>query len=90
MSAAATIVYCRARVAAERSPFILTKFIVLSQTKPVKISRLIADGTIEERIVQLQEKKRELIKGVIGEGMAGAADKLTLDQLRFLLKPSRR
>jgi len=58
----------------------------IGQTKPVKISRLIVEGTIEERIMELQEKKRELIKGVIGEGGTGVADRLSWEQLRFLFR----
>jgi len=39
----------------------------LGQSKPVTIIRLITKGTIEERVLALQDKKRKLIAGVFGE-----------------------
>lgn len=38
------------------------------QTKKVQVIRMICTGTIEERINELQDKKRELIDQVITEG----------------------
>ena len=38
----------------------------LGQVKPVHIYRFVANGTIEERVVELQEKKRNLACGAFG------------------------
>jgi superfamily II DNA or RNA helicase len=56
------------------------------ETKPVFVHRLIARGTIEEKILSLQDKKRSLAATLWGEGDDGAAPaKLTEDDVRFLL-----
>lgn len=54
----------------------------IGQTKKVNVYRLVANGTVEEKVVALQEKKRQLVTTVI-EGGAGRA--LDLDDLRALL-----
>lgn len=40
----------------------------IGQTKPVDIHRLTTVGTIEEKIMDLQEKKKALADGAFGEG----------------------
>gem|GEM_PF-6408210 len=40
----------------------------MGQTRPVMAYRLITAGTIEEKVLELQEKKKNLIAGVLGEG----------------------
>jgi superfamily II DNA or RNA helicase len=55
----------------------------IGQTKVVTAYRLVAAGTIEEKILQLKAKKRELVSSVLTED-AGGAKKLTkadLDEL---------
>lgn len=54
----------------------------LGQDKPVFIYRLVAQGTVEERILALQEKKRALFEAAL-EGGAGASV-LTKDDLLAL------
>lgn len=44
----------------------------MGQTRPVTIYRLVAKNTIEERIVGLHAKKRELADSLLAEGDAGA------------------
>jgi len=44
----------------------------IGQDKPVFIYRLVAQGTVEERILQLQDKKRALFEAAL-DGGAGAA-----------------
>ncbi|KTF04782.1 RNA polymerase-associated protein RapA [Trueperella bernardiae] len=55
----------------------------IGQTRPVHVYRLVAEGTIEEKVVALQDQKRRLL-GVLSED--GAADgKLSAAELRALL-----
>lgn len=58
----------------------------IGQDKPVFVYRLIAEGSIEEKILQLQEKKRLLTSGVI-EGGDAVPSGLSEEQLLDLLKP---
>lgn len=37
----------------------------IGQTRPVFVYKIIARGTVEEKILQLQEKKRALVKNII-------------------------
>lgn len=48
----------------------------IGQTKPVFVHKLICEGTIEERVVQMQQKKAALVEGLL----TGRADKLQLTQ----------
>jgi superfamily II DNA or RNA helicase len=57
----------------------------IGQTKVVTTYRLIAKGTIEEKILELGEKKRELVGAVLSED-AGGAKKLTRTDLDELFK----
>ncbi len=56
----------------------------IGQDKPVTVVRLVARGTIEEKIFSLKAKKRELTKVVIGDD-ARALEGLTEDDVRTLL-----
>jgi len=40
----------------------------IGQTRPVTVYRLVSEGTIEEKVVTLQERKRELFAAVVDEG----------------------
>ncbi|MEB3205972.1 MAG: SNF2-related protein [Vampirovibrionales bacterium] len=58
----------------------------IGQTKTVFVYRLIAKGTVEEKIMALKERKRDLVDSII------AADRsmgkfLTLDDLKEILSP---
>jgi hypothetical protein len=56
----------------------------IGQDKPITVVRLVAKGTIEEKILALKAKKRELTRAVIGDD-ARALEGLTTDDVRALL-----
>jgi superfamily II DNA or RNA helicase len=56
----------------------------IGQDKPVTVVRLVAQGTIEEKILSLKAKKRELTRAVIGDD-AGALSGLSGEDVRALL-----
>ncbi|KAI8889437.1 hypothetical protein K501DRAFT_170938, partial [Backusella circina FSU 941] len=57
----------------------------LGQHRPIRVTRLIIENSIESRIVQLQEKKSALVDSTVGKcHNVEALDKLTVEDLRFL------
>ncbi|WEG14401.1 SNF2 helicase associated domain-containing protein [Pullulanibacillus sp. KACC 23026] len=57
----------------------------MGQTRVVQVIKLIARGTIEEKMNDLQEKKRELIDEMIDSNVGDPASYLTDDDLKELL-----
>ncbi|MBS4099069.1 MAG: DEAD/DEAH box helicase [Sulfuricella sp.] len=58
----------------------------IGQENPVFVYKLVTEGTVEEKIVALQGKKRELAQGVLeGNGETGAP--LSADDLTMLFEP---
>jgi DNA repair protein RAD16 len=55
----------------------------IGQYKPIRIVRFVIQNTIEERILQLQEKKELVFEGTVG-GSTEALGKLTEKDMRFL------
>lgn len=55
----------------------------IGQDKPVWVYRLVAKDTVEERILALQQAKRELAEAAVGRGTGGGT--LTRDELLALL-----
>ncbi|KAI9491231.1 SNF2 family N-terminal domain-containing protein [Zychaea mexicana] len=55
----------------------------LGQRRPIKITRLVIENSIESRIVQLQEKKTALVESTLGKDTS-ALEQLSVDDLRFL------
>ncbi len=55
----------------------------IGQDKPVMVYRIVAEDTVEERILALQERKRALAEAALGE--AGEARSITRDELLALL-----
>lgn len=58
----------------------------IGQDKPVMVYRLVSTGTIEEKVVALQERKRDLFERVVDDGgaLSGA---ITSTDIRALLDP---
>lgn len=56
----------------------------IGQTKDVFVHRLLIEGTVEDRIVELQEKKRELIGGALDEGGTMNVTRLDARELAYL------
>ncbi len=57
----------------------------IGQTKPVTVYRLVAAGTVEEKIIQLKARKRELAEAVLTDDSA-ALRGLTLEDVQLLLE----
>ncbi|XP_049414536.1 DNA repair protein RAD16-like [Solanum stenotomum] len=55
----------------------------IGQYKPVKVVRFMMENTIEENIIELQEKKKLLFEGTVG-GSSEALGKLTEGDLKIL------
>ncbi|MDD2229221.1 MAG: DEAD/DEAH box helicase [Candidatus Cloacimonetes bacterium] len=55
----------------------------IGQTRKVQVFRLIAKGTVEEKIIALQEAKREMFETVI-EGGQGVLKTMNIDDLKQL------
>lgn len=56
----------------------------IGQKKTVVATRMVTRGTLEERILELQERKRNLQRGVLEDGALDTA--LTPDDFEFLLR----
>ncbi|KAK7683161.1 hypothetical protein QCA50_013834 [Cerrena zonata] len=56
----------------------------LGQTRTVTVDRLVIQNTIEDRILALQENKRNLADGSLGEGNGKKIGRLTVKQLASL------
>ena len=57
----------------------------IGQERPVLVYRLVAEGTVEERILALQASKRAIAEAALGQA-EGAASGLTRDDLLELLR----
>jgi SNF2 family DNA or RNA helicase len=56
----------------------------IGQDKTVTVYRLVAEGTIEEKVVELQQRKRDLFDRVVEEG-GSLGGPLSVDDIRALL-----
>jgi DNA repair protein RAD16 len=55
----------------------------LGQHRPIRAVRFIAEGTVEERVLQLQEKKRMVFDGTVGRD-AGSLKALSVTDMKAL------
>ncbi|KAI8380943.1 uncharacterized protein BYT42DRAFT_286624 [Radiomyces spectabilis] len=55
----------------------------LGQHRPIRITRLVIENSIESRIIQLQEKKQALVDSTLGNDRS-ALERLSVEDLRFL------
>ena len=58
----------------------------IGQDKPVFVYKLMTVGTVEEKIVALQARKRELVEGLLDEERRESL-KLTAEDLDVLFAP---
>ncbi|KAL0899592.1 hypothetical protein Bca101_083553 [Brassica carinata] len=57
----------------------------IGQTRPVSVTRITIKGTVEDRILLLQEEKRKIVASAYGEDHGGSsATRLTVDELKIL------
>ena len=59
----------------------------IGQTRPVFVYNLIAAGSVEERMMALQKRKRRLAENIIGSGVNRAAPSLNEAEVEHLLSP---
>ncbi|XAR59134.1 DNA helicase [Bertholletia excelsa] len=59
----------------------------IGQTRPVTVLRLTVKDTVEDRILALQQKKREMVASAFGEDEnGGGQSRLTIEDLEYLFR----
>ncbi|KAL2062122.1 hypothetical protein VTL71DRAFT_6388 [Oculimacula yallundae] len=56
----------------------------IGQQNPVEVHRILVEGTVEDRIIELQEQKRKLVESALDENAAKSMGRLGIAQLAFL------
>ncbi|MFT4088182.1 MAG: DEAD/DEAH box helicase, partial [Gordonia sp. (in: high G+C Gram-positive bacteria)] len=56
----------------------------IGQQRPVTVYRMVSEGTIEEKVIELQNRKRELFAALIDDD-AQFSGAVTADDVRALL-----
>ncbi|RFU32429.1 hypothetical protein B7463_g3913, partial [Scytalidium lignicola] len=56
----------------------------IGQQNPVEVHRILIEGTVEDRIIELQEKKRKLVDAALDEKAHKSLGRLDVRQLAFL------
>lgn len=56
----------------------------IGQQKPVKVHRLLVQETVEDRIINIQEQKRQFVDAALDEGESKQLGRLSLKDLQYL------
>ncbi|KAI0475840.1 SNF2 family N-terminal domain-containing protein [Xylariaceae sp. FL0804] len=56
----------------------------LGQSRPVKVHRILTSGTVEDRIMEIQAKKRDLVDNALSEQAAGELGRLSTKDLAYI------
>jgi SNF2 family DNA or RNA helicase len=56
----------------------------IGQTREVKVYRILVRGTVEDKIVALQEKKRTMVESALDEAGGKAIGRLSVEELKFM------
>jgi SNF2 family DNA or RNA helicase len=56
----------------------------IGQQREVQVHRILIEGTVEDRIIELQEQKRKLVDSALDEGANKSLGRLDVRQLAFL------
>ncbi len=59
----------------------------IGQDKPVFVYKLVTEGTVEEKIQELKEKKRAIASAIYGEGKAKKKQSISAEDLNVLFEP---
>ena len=57
----------------------------IGQTRPVFVYKLVSEGTVEDKILELQNTKRELFDAIVGQATVGGSG-LTLDDIKSIFE----
>jgi SNF2 family DNA or RNA helicase len=58
----------------------------IGQEKPVFVYKIITKGTVEEKIIEMQQKKKQLMDGLF-DPTAKVSAKLTANDIQTLFEP---
>ena|SRR5690349_11786057 len=56
----------------------------IGQQKPVKVHRILVEGTVEDRIIELQNRKRKFVDAALDENASRNVARLGKEELIFL------
>ncbi|KFY47309.1 hypothetical protein V494_00064 [Pseudogymnoascus sp. VKM F-4513 (FW-928)] len=56
----------------------------IGQQKPVSVHRILVEGTVEDRIIELQNRKRKFVDAALDENASRSVGRLGRDELIFL------